>query len=59
MGPAVVYSVFKHPENGEFVHVASREDSEQVFRLEEEFKSILPEGYEVRDSEGKAMDRTE
>ena len=44
---------FRHPENGEFVHVASREDSEQAFQLVEEFKALWPGEYEVRDSEGE------
>lgn len=46
-------------ENGEFIHVASREDSEQAFQLVEEFKALWPGECEVRDSEGNTINRTE
>jgi hypothetical protein len=54
-----VYSVFKQLENGEFVHVASRNDLEQAVQLVETLNANWPGEYEVRDSEGNAVDLSE
>jgi hypothetical protein len=54
-----VYRVFRQLENGEFVHVASRAELEQAFRLVEELKALWPGEYAVRDAEGNDLDRTE
>ncbi len=54
-----MYHVFRKLENDEFVRVASREDSEESFRLMEELRDLWPGEYEVRDSEGNALVRAE
>lgn len=54
-----MYSVFKQLENGEFVHIASRDELEQVVQLMETLNSHWPGEYVVRDSEGNDVDFTE
>jgi len=45
-----MYSVLKQLENGEFVHVASRDEFEQAVRLAHALNAEWPGEYEVRDS---------
>jgi uncharacterized protein (DUF2249 family) len=47
-----MYSVFVQLDDGEFQHVASRNDLEQAIHLVEAFKTHWPHEYVVRDSEG-------
>jgi hypothetical protein len=54
-----VYTVFKRTENGEFVHVASRNELEQAVQLVEALNADWPGEYVVRDSEGNDVDLTE
>ena len=54
-----MYSVFKQFENGEFLHVASRDELEQAVQLVGAFKVHWPGEYAVRDSEGNDVDLTE
>ena len=54
-----MYRVFRQLENGEFVHVGSRDELEQAFQLVEELKVFWPGEYAVRDSEGNDLDRAE
>jgi len=51
-----VYAVFRKLENGEFVHIASRNELEQAVQLLEEFNVLWPGEYLVRDSEGNDVD---
>lgn len=53
-----MYSVFRKLENGEFLHVASRDELEQVVQLVEAFNAHWPGEYIVRDSEGNDVDLT-
>lgn len=45
-----MYSVLKQIENGEFVHVAFRDELEQAVRLAHALNAEWPGEYEVRDS---------
>jgi len=45
-----MYSVLKQIENGEFVHVASRDELEQAVKLAHALNAEWPGEYEVRDS---------
>ncbi|MGB7284518.1 MAG: hypothetical protein WBE13_19795 [Candidatus Acidiferrum sp.] len=45
-----MYIVFKQLENGEFAHVASRDDFEQASQLAHGLNAEWPGKYEVRDS---------
>jgi LPS sulfotransferase NodH len=54
-----VYSVFKQLGNGEFVHVASRDELEQAVQLVEALSTHWPGEYVVRDSKGNDVDLTE
>ena len=45
-----MYSVLKQLENGEFVHVAARDDLPQALELAESLKIHWPGEYEIRDS---------
>jgi hypothetical protein len=54
-----VYTVFKQLENGEFVHVAIRDELEQAVQLVEALNAHWPGEYVVRDSEGNDMDLPE
>jgi hypothetical protein len=47
---ANMYSVFKQLENGEFVHVASRDELGQAVNLAHALNAEWPGEYEVRDS---------
>jgi len=53
-----VYSVFRQLGNGEFLHVASRDELEEALHLIEELNNHWPGGYIVRDSEGNDVDLT-
>ena len=53
-----MYTVFKQLQNGEFVHVASRDEYEQAVQLMEGLNSHWPGHYVVRDSQGNAIDLT-
>jgi LPS sulfotransferase NodH len=53
-----VYSVFKQLGNGEFLHVASRDELEQAVQLVEALNTHWPGEYVVRDSEGNDVDLT-
>jgi len=54
-----VYSVFVQLGDGEFLHVASRDDLEKAVQLVEALKASWPQEYVVRDSEGNDVDHTE
>jgi hypothetical protein len=54
-----VYSVFKQLGNGEFEHVASRDELEQAVQLVEALNAHWPGEYVVRDPEGNDVDLTE
>jgi len=54
-----VYSVFRQLGNGEFLHVASRDELEQAVQLVEAFNAHWPGEYVVRDSEGNDVGLTE
>lgn len=45
-----MYNVLKQLENGEFVHVASRDELEQAVQLAQSLNVHWPGEYEVRDS---------
>jgi hypothetical protein len=45
-----MYNVLKQLENGEFVHVASRDDVQQAVQLAQALNAEWPGEYEVRDS---------
>jgi len=47
-----VYSVFVQLGDGEFLHVASRDDLEKAVQLVEALKAFWPQEYVVWDSEG-------
>ena len=51
-----MYTVFKQLQNGEFVHVASRDEHHQAVQLVESLNSHWPGHYVVRDSQGNAID---
>jgi len=51
--------VFRQLENGEFVHVAARDELEQAVQLVEALNAHWPGEYVVRDSEGKDVDLTD
>ena len=51
-----MYTVFKQIQNGEFVHVASRDAHDQAVQLVESLNSYWPGHYVVRDSQGNAID---
>lgn len=51
-----MYTVFKQLQNGEFVHVAFRDEHDQAVQLVESLNSYWPGNYVVRDSQGNAMD---
>ena len=54
-----MYSVFVQLGDGEFLHVASRDDLEQAKQVAEEFNANWPQKYVVRDSEGNDVDLPE
>jgi hypothetical protein len=54
-----VYSVFRKLENGEFLHVASRDELGQALQLVEALSVHWPGDYAVRDSEGSDRGFTE
>ncbi len=54
-----MYRVFRQLENGEFVHVAARDELEQAVQLVEALNAHWPGEYVVRDSEGKDVDLTD
>jgi hypothetical protein len=45
-----MYTLLKRLENGEFVHVASRDDLQQALQLAQSLNAHWPGEYEVRDS---------
>ena len=47
-----MFRVLKELENGEFLHVAIRDEFEQAVQLAEELNALWPGEYLVRDSEG-------
>ena len=51
-----MYSVFVQLGDGEFLHVASRDELEQAVQLVEALKASWPHEYVVRDSEGNKVD---
>ena len=51
-----MYSVFVQLGDGEFLHVASRDDLEQAVQLVEALAAQWPHEYVVRDSEGNDVD---
>jgi len=50
-----MYNVLKQLENGEFVHVASRDNLEQAVQLAESLNAEWPGDYEVRDSHSEIV----
>jgi len=54
-----VYSVFVQLGDGEFLHVASRDDLEKAVQLVKALKASWPQEYVVRDSEGNDVDLEE
>ena len=52
-------SVFVQLGDGEFQHVASRDDLEEAVQFVEALKVTRPQEYVVRDSEGNEVDPTE
>jgi len=50
-----MYSVLKQLENGEFVHVASRDDLQQAFQLAQSLNVHWPGEYEIRDSHSEVV----
>ena len=58
-GRSSVYNVFRQLENGEFLHVASRDELEDAMKLARELKAFWPAEYVVRDSEGNDVDLAE
>lgn len=54
-----MYRVFRQLENGEFVHVASREELEQAVQLVEKLNTHWPGEYAVRNSQGNDVDLAE
>ena len=54
-----MYSVFRQLENGEVLHVASRDELELAIQLVRELKVFWPTEYVVRDSEGNDVDLIE
>jgi hypothetical protein len=53
-----MYFVFRQLGNGEFLHVASRDDLEEALRLCGDLNTHWPGEYKVRDSEGNDVDLT-
>ena len=51
-----MYCIFRQLENGELVHVASRDQLEQAVKLVEALREGFPGEYAVRDSEGNDME---
>ncbi len=54
-----MYSVFVQLGDGEFLHVASRDELEQAVQLAEELNANWPQKYVVWDSQGNDVDATE
>lgn len=54
-----MYNVFVQLGDGEFLHVASRDDLEEAVQLMGTLKAYWPQEYAVRDSEGNDVDLTE
>lgn len=52
----VMYRVFKKLEDGELMHVASREEFEEAIEFARELQALWPGEYVVRDSEGNATE---
>jgi hypothetical protein len=50
-----MYTVLKQLENGEFVHVAFRDDLDQTVHLAQSLSAAWPGEYEVRDSHSKVL----
>jgi hypothetical protein len=50
-----MFTVLKRIENGEFVHVASRDDLQQALQLAQSLNVHWPGDYEVRDSRSEAI----
>jgi hypothetical protein len=58
-GDGAVYRVFRQIENGELVHVASRDQLEQAVKLVEALSESFPGEYVVRDLEGNDIELPE
>jgi hypothetical protein len=58
-GDGTVYRVFRQIENGELIHVASRDQLEQAVTLVEALSEGFPGEYVVRDSEGNNIELPE
>jgi hypothetical protein len=58
-GDGAVYRVFRQIENGELIHVASRDQLEQAVKLVEALNEGFPGEYVVRDSEGNNIELPE
>ena len=54
-----MYSVFVQLGDGDFLHVASRDELEEAMQLAKELNTKWPQKYVVRDSEGNDIDVTE
>jgi hypothetical protein len=53
-----MYSVFKQLENGDFVHVATRDDFGQAAQLAQDLNVHWPAKYEVRNSRSEVVRST-
>ena len=51
-----MFIVLKQLENGEFVHVASRDDLQNALQLAQALKEHWPGDYEVRDSHSQLVE---
>lgn len=56
---AAVYTVLRKLENGECLHVASRDNREEVLQLVADLNTYWPGEYIVRDAQGRDIDLTE
>ena len=54
-----MYTVYRKLENGEFLHLASRDELEEAVQLVKAFKVHWPAEYVVRDSQGNDIHFTE
>jgi hypothetical protein len=57
--PAAVYTVLRKLENGEYLHVASRDNREEVLQLVVDLNTHWPAEYIVRDAQGRDINITE
>ena len=53
-----MYKVLRKLENGEFLHVASRDNREEAVQLVAALNTYWPGEYIVRDSDGRNIDPT-